>query len=518
MPISFTNDAGYAVDVGGADIAITGPDGSVTHVAFPEGNYRGATWWPTTQYDVAGNEDTFCLVYVFERDVIGGGCAAQLYNYSGAKIGQEIWISSQTVGGTRPGIGALSNGDYLAVWQPNTLDGYPLLEDRIGYITARTISADGSKIGDTFVVAAGVPLLEEGVPPTISEIDGQIIIGWSSYSMQFGAIDVNNVENGQSGDISKLVYGTSGNDILYTFGGGDTLYGQGGDDLLDAGANNDKLVGGTGSDSLSGGTGADNLIGGSGGDTLNGGDGADTLYAGNGNDTVDAGAGNDLIVGGDGAGDDAYVGGSGVDTVKYTSAIAGIVVNLVAGTAGSVAAGDAAGIGSDTLSGIENIIAGNFNDRLVGSGGANKIQGMDGNDEINGRGGNDVLTGGAGDDLLVGGAGSDSLNGGLGADVFRFNAALGASNIDTIKGFVVTDDTIQLDDAVFVGIGPLGTLAADAFVTGTAALDSDDRIIFNSATGALLYDADGSGAGAAIQFATISGLTGTLTANDFVII
>ena len=76
----------------------------------------------------------------------------------------------------------------------------------------------------------------------------------------------------------------------------------------------------------------------------------------------------------------------------------------------------------------------------------------------------------------------------------------------------------MLDDAIFTDIGPLGTLAAGAFYVGAAAADADDRIIFNSATGALLYDADGNDVGAAIQFATITSLVGTLTNTEFLVV
>ncbi|HYJ52239.1 MAG TPA: hypothetical protein VEW04_03620, partial [Allosphingosinicella sp.] len=73
-----------------------------------------------------------------------------------------------------------------------------------------------------------------------------------------------------------------------------------------------------------------------------------------------------------------------------------------------------------------------------------------------------------------------------------------------------------LDDAVFTGLS-LGALNANAFVIGTTAQDADDRIIYNSTTGALFFDADGNGAGAAVQFATLDGHP-IVTASDFTVI
>ncbi len=61
---------------------------------------------------------------------------------------------------------------------------------------------------------------------------------------------------------------------------------------------------------------------------------------------------------------------------------------------------------------------------------------------------------------------------------------------------------IALDDAVFAGLSP-GGLPAAAFRIGSAAQDSDDRIIYDAATDALYFDGEGNGGGAAIQFATL---------------
>ena len=99
-----------------------------------------------------------------------------------------------------------------------------------------------------------------------------------------------------------------------------------------------------------------------------------------------------------------------------------------------------------------------------------------------------------------------------GADSFAFTSTLGGGNVDRIADFVAADDTIWLDDAVFAGL-PGGALNANAFVVGTAAADASDRIVYDQATGKLYFDADGSGAGAQIHFATLDGAP-VIAAND----
>lgn len=187
--------------------------------------------------------------------------------------------------------------------------------------------------------------------------------------------------------------------------------------------------------------------------------------------------------------------------------------------------GDAQG---DTFHNIENVFGSTHNDVLVGNAGNNWLYGHDGSDNVFGSGGrdwliggagNDNLNGGIGNDLLSGGAGNDVLSGGTGADIFRFDTALDAAgNRDTITDFSVVDDTIQLENGVFAALTTTGALSTSMFKNlALGTVDSTDRIIHDGRTGALYYDADGSGAGAAVQFATLNG-NPVITAADFVVI
>ena len=129
------------------------------------------------------------------------------------------------------------------------------------------------------------------------------------------------------------------------------------------------------------------------------------------------------------------------------------------------------------------------------------------------------IDGAAGNDTLNGGLGADTLMGGLGKDVFVFNSKLGAGNIDTLVNYNVVDDTMRLENTgIFSALTKTGTLAATAFTAGTSATTAAHRIIYTASSGALLYDADGTGSVAPVQFATLQGVSGTLTSADFVVI
>ena len=200
------------------------------------------------------------------------------------------------------------------------------------------------------------------------------------------------------------------------------------------------------------------------------------------NDTLEGGAGNDSLNG-----------GAGDDTASYKTATAAVTVNL-----GLTTAQNTVGAGTDTITFTENLTGSTFNDTLTGSTAANRIEGG---------AGNDIINGGLGNDILVGGSGSD---------VFVFNSALSASNVDTIQDFSL--DLIRLENTgIFTALSTLGTLSFSAFVIGSGATTLDHKIVYNSGTGGLFYDADGSGAGSAVQFA-ILGTGLSLSNSDFVVI
>jgi peroxiredoxin len=87
------------------------------------------------------------------------------------------------------------------------------------------------------------------------------------------------------------------------------------------------------------------------------------------------------------------------------------------------------------------------------------------------------------------------------------------------KDFQHGVDQIALSRSAFAAFSgsAAGALGASSFALGTVATNADQRLIYNPTNGALYYDADGSGSGAAIQIATLSNKT-ALDASDFVLI
>ncbi|MEQ1718423.1 MAG: calcium-binding protein [Hyphomicrobium sp.] len=160
-------------------------------------------------------------------------------------------------------------------------------------------------------------------------------------------------------------------------------------------------------------------------------------------------------------------------------------------------------------------------ERLMGNNAANTLYGRDGvHDVMLGLAGKDVMKGLSGNDSIDGGLGNDTMSGGAGADRFLFTTAL-AANRDTITDFFAPADTIKLDNAVFRAFAAAAdgsVLTAGAFWKSATGLahDANDRIIYNTTTGLITYDVNGSAAGGAFGFA-VAGAHLALTNADFVI-
>jgi Ca2+-binding RTX toxin-like protein len=322
--------------------------------------------------------------------------------------------------------------------------------------------------------------------------------------------------NATGNELANTLGGNNGNNVLDGGAGADRMSGGNGDDTYvvdnagdivdEAGyLGNDTVLSSvsygidvwveklvlTGTEAIdaTGSTWADTLIGNSGANILDGGFGADTMSAG--------------------AGDDIYMVDDIGDVVVETSSADGFdtVFSTASFTLG-------ANVEKLVLTGTEAVDgSGNsLNNRMTGDSAANSLSGMDGDDVLIGLAGSDKLAGGAGNDWLAGGAGSDALTGGLGADRFYFDAAP-TSGIDSIAD-MAANDLIYLHAPSFGGLAA-GALTSSVFHRGAVATSAEQRIIYDSVTGSIYYDADGNGSGAAVKFATVAAGT-SLTAASFV--
>ncbi len=181
------------------------------------------------------------------------------------------------------------------------------------------------------------------------------------------------------------------------------------------------------------------------------------------------------------------------------------------------------------LAGNDLLAGGTGNDALYGNYGNDTLYGDLGNDSLSGDTGDDFLVGGkdsdqlfggSGSDHLVGGLGNDILTGGVGNDLFVFDTTLNAAtNRDLILDFTSGQDKIELYKDIFSALPAKASLASCSFLASASgdAADDNDYILYNTASGALLYDADGNGQGVAVEFATLTHKP-TIKAEDFVIV
>ncbi|WP_161141970.1 beta strand repeat-containing protein [Propylenella binzhouense] len=319
------------------------------------------------------------------NDTLTGGAGIDTVSYAAAGAGVTANLTTGIASGE--GADALSGIENLT--------GSAFADKLLGNGLANVLSGEA---GDDTLFGVGGN----------DRLDGGAGRDTANYVYATGAVTVNLTNGTATGDGTDTlvaienVVGSAyddkllGNALANALSGGagnDTLYGLAGDDTLDGGAGIDtanyayatsavtvNLSNGTatgdgtdrliGIENLTGSGFDDRLLGNAGANVLIGAGGSDTLYGLGGDDTLD--------------------GGAGTDTANYAYATSAVTVNLSNGTA--------TGDGADSLMRIENVTGSDFDDKLLGNGGANALLGAGGNDTLYGLGGDDTLDGGAGTD------------------------------------------------------------------------------------------------------------------------
>lgn len=222
-----------------------------------------------------------------------------------------------------------------------------------------------------------------------SVVKQPVVVGTSANDMLLGSLCADEIDgasgddniDGRAGD--DVINGGAGDDHIVAGDGDDVVFGGDGNDIIFGGAGNDHLFGGSGNDRLFGGDGDDVLFGNAGNDRLSGGDGDDLLLGGDGNDVLIDGASRDKVFGGMGndwvvaaldGDDDVYDGGGGFDTLDYSHASQGLVVDLANGVASGVEIGD------DAITGFEKVLGGQGADQFTFGGRSATLTGGNGDD------------------------------------------------------------------------------------------------------------------------------------------
>lgn len=472
------------------------------------------------------------------------------------------------------GVDTMDGGDDSDVYYANVINDI-ISETNAVLATGGSDTVYFTGTAGTFTLSANVErLVLSGTAATngTGNALANTIVGNSAANTLDGGIDA----------LADALYGNGGNDTFIINTAGDNiieLAGGGNADRAKASVSFTLGVGdnieflettnaaGIGAINLTGNEVQQSITGNAGANVLNGGIDAvaDVLTGGLGNDTYIINTANDNIVelAGGGTADRAkaslsftLVAGDNIEFLETTNAAGVTAINLVGNEIAQTITGNAGanvlnggvdaladtmigGLGNDVYvinSAIDNItevVGGGTADRAV----LNVSFALAAGDNIEimttanaalttaiNLAGNEIaqsIVGNAGANIIAGGLGNDTLTGGLGNDFFLFNTALNAAlNRDVIADFNVVADTMQLENAIFTGLGvATGVLAAGMFknLTTGGLVDADDRILYNDATGALLYDSDGSGVSAAVQFATLSG-SPTVFFDDFIVV
>lgn len=382
----------------------------------------------------------------------------------------------------------LDDGSVAVYWQDDAVAD--------GAIRHRMYDLEGNALQDDLVITAPTSAGPDNVVITAAAQGGFVVLWQDDTGVTYQNFDVNGNavetfepyvdENSNTVTPTGIYWSDLQADIFYNWSlsvEGSSVSVNGSEDARVYVWNSDYLnrtFGTSGNEAMTGSVGEDMLAGLGGNDSLSGGAGEDDLFGGSGNDVLNGGAGEDMLSGG--TGNDKFV------------------------TNGSDVISENAGEGTDTVISTGSMTLGANLERLALTG-SSTISGT-GNSAAN------AITGNRAANSIDGGLGNDKLTGGAGSDNFIFSTALSA-NIDKITDYNVAQDTIRLENAVFTALAE-GGLSASAFAANASgnAADASDRIIYETDTGKLFYDADGNGGAAKIQFATVDANL-ALTATDF---
>lgn len=442
--------------------------------------------------------------------------------------GEDFRVNTVTANDQRrPIVQALEDGGFIvSFWSRTDLEGN--LEETL---LAQVYGADGTPEGANFLLNEGPGTAggaTSGNPHSLALTpDGRVFSFYhnepNSEFLMGRFLDFSGAGGTKDGDGGhNTLIGTFGVDTLNGLGGNDKLYAGGGNDVLNGGAGNDTMSGGGGNDSYYVNSAADVIVEGVG-------RGTDTV-ASNVTFTLTAGAEVELL---------RTTSNGGTAAIDLTG---NALAQTIMGNAGVNVLSDGGKGGADTLNGLDGndlyrvyntadvIVETSATDaadrvmaavdyrlgagvrvELLTTNGSTGTSGID----LTGNEFAQEITGNAGGNRLEGKGGHDILRGLSGKDTFAFASTLGAANVDAILDFNVTDDRFLLSDAVFKALTP-GVLSADAFRANTTgqAEDAGDRVVYETDTGNIYYDANGSASGGGILFARVTaGLS--LTNADF---
>ena len=185
-PLASSNTAEIVGDGWGDEVLIVSDQHGIVRSALPAStdvsNYYQSSGMYAYEFDAAAGDTTVLVTYSGEREGWGGTTTGQLYGLDGTRIGSEFVLTTQTDQGHRNSVWHLGGDQYLVIWQTNSPNGYPRLEDMVQYIVGRIYDAKNDVLEGTFIIDYPNNVLESKVELSIGE-NGSYVASWEEYSI-----------------------------------------------------------------------------------------------------------------------------------------------------------------------------------------------------------------------------------------------------------------------------------------------------------------------------------------------